>query len=561
MSVSTTKTVSGWAAAAASSVDAFASKGRVFAGVLGLITLAALVGCGPVNPRLQPDGIGPLVFNDALFYLDTQQSAGVVVDPKGQAGPYGNQALHRIPMGPSPTGFRVAPFPGTPNRQQVLVVDPKGERVHVVRGTTGVTDVLHAGVPLQAIDVTPDGRYGLAYEPDGAHPSRTLFTFPNAVAVLDLQTGAPKATTVRLGQSGARPVETAFGRTIQLMPATQKEPISMNVGLVFVPGGVMPIDLARARRGELLPLKLDADTPFTPHEVIFTNNRGDTKRRAIDAVERVFVMSQEGYVFSLRIELGPDGQGFVLEQAQRIALGSPIFDIELTFDAKGRGVLLAAAGDHIFGIDVDTGDVERFGLSTPVDTLVRYDDPESERELVLAYSDKEPQRTVLRLLPRAFLEAGDAGIQSIRLGEPVARVQIGQSGKLAVVVYDDTSQLGVMALRRGEHEVLDIQFAATPSAYELVNEGQNLLVVTRSPEARRFHLAEISLDGALESREIALDGNARAVGEVDGFYWIDHGTPLESVTFVPKARMHRQAAIRVDGILATDVLEHEPPQQ
>lgn len=524
-----------------------------------LIAVAlSVAGCGGEAVDTTGFAMGPVGFNSALFYLDGRQGAGVIVDPVGKAGPRGNRQLHRINAGQAPSGVMTAPLPDADaGREQLLVLDPKGEQVVRVRDKAGAADVLPLDVPLQAVDAAPNGRWGLAYSPEGAAPSRNLFAFPNSVAVLDLSPESPGAQTLRLGDAGARPLRAVFSDSLKLAGAGDGQGTrALAVALVFVEGGVVPVDLPSAEAGALVPLTADRTRSILPAEVLFTNNRGDTTRGNMDGVERAFVRTTGGELFVLAMTLAPNEQRLSVALENVVTPDAHVDDIALFFDGQGRSLLLAAAGAELILVDGYTGVAERFSAPVSVDTLTPYRDAQDAAR-ALGYGRESDTPRLLRIDPLALQARRATGLQVVELSRDVQDIRIGRNSRSAVLLYDQSDELGVLDMRPGG-EVLDVRFAERPSAYRLVDGGEKLLVVSRAPEDGEPYLAEIALDRELATRKLRLDRGAAAVGKLGEHYWVDHGSVLGSVTFVPQDTMQADAARRFRAVRAAHLFEQEP---
>ncbi|OGQ91357.1 MAG: hypothetical protein A2289_11355 [Deltaproteobacteria bacterium RIFOXYA12_FULL_58_15] len=537
-----------------------------------LTTMLFSVACGD-EPAVEPfSATGPLGLDDALAYFDAASASLVVVDPSGRGGPDGHKRLARLDAGVAPVLARSAIRPDDPARSQVLVVDPGNEQVLVIQDKLGATVRLSIGVPLEALDVSRDGRYGLAYQPDGATPSRSLFAFPNTVAVLDLDPRAPSAIALRLGTPGARPHRAVFAEAVRLRTTVDHEgtPTSYTaevpLALVFVRGGLIPVDLQRAAAGPMVPLTPDADRNIVPAEVIFTNNRGDELSGILDNVERAFVRSTNGelYVLSIslssRAVLGDTSDMQVLVALENVVTPDAwVHDVELFFGPQGGELLLAAAKDEIILVDGYTGVASRFPQTVAVDHLVRFTDPETGRDMALGFSESSPDYNLLRLDPFGLDERRSTGVEVLRLGSPIVAVDVGHEASRAVVEYADGRDLGVLDLGRGG-SVLDLRFARSLSARRLSPAGDKLWLVSVSPEDDAPHLAEVEL-GDLYTRDVRLDVDGGAVGRVGRYLWVDHGDKAGAITFFPDDELDRDAAMSFRGVLYTDLFNQPVPQR
>jgi len=332
------------------------------------LLLLVLGGCGDRATDIEFAASGPLMLDDAMCYFDPGTSALVVVDPTGGAGTDGDKRLVRLDAGSTPVLARSLRRPDDPSRYQVVVVDPGDEQVLVFRDKRGTVDSLSIGVPLEALDVSSDGRYGLAYQPDGATPSRSLFAFPNTVAVLDLDPATPSATPLQLRTPGAHPLKAVFSGSVRLSAVLDQDgtprPVTAQVplALVFVRGGIVPIDLAKGVAGPMLPLTPDADRDVIPAEVLFTDNVGDSLSGTLDNIERAFVRSTAGELYVLSISLSSavldddaDAMDVIVALENVVTPDAWVEDTELFFAPSGNELLLAAAGNELILVDGYTG--------------------------------------------------------------------------------------------------------------------------------------------------------------------------------------------------------------
>jgi hypothetical protein len=478
--------------------------------------------------------------------------------------------LHRIPAGEGPVSARSLPVPGEPGRRQVIIPDPAGAQVLVVRDKRGTTDVIDIAVPLDHVDVSPDGRYGIAYHAKDARTSSGLFAFPNTIALLDLDPAAePRATTVRLGSGGVRPLAAAFSDELRLRrsgvgPGGAGDEIAeVTVALVFAHGGLVPVDLERQVTGPYVPISADADRSVIPAEVLFTNNRGDEIAGQVDGVERAFVLTSDEELFVFAISLAGDSDpplSLALENV--VTPDASISDIELFFeengDEAGRSVVLAAAGDELILVDGYSGVAQRFDSPITVDRLVRFVDPETGEALCLGFSERAPNDELLRLAPLQLARRRATGVETLLLGSSVRDVEVGEDGVRAVLRYSDARDLGVLDLRH-DGEILDVSFASAPTATALVGGGQRMLLVSSSPEDGAPHLAEVTLGDDFRSRDVRLDEEGRAVGQVGDYLWVDSPAAGRTVTFFPIDDLSREAAITFRGVFHARMLEETPP--
>jgi hypothetical protein len=453
----------------------------------------------------------------------------------------------------------------------VLVLDPGGEQVLLVEDKSGATVRLDVGVPLEALDVSNDGRWAIVYQPDGATPSRSLFAFPNTVAVIDLTT--PSATALRLGSSGACPLRAVFAESVRLSSTVSVagEPTQVTadvpLGLVFIQGGIVPVDLAKGVAGPLVPLTEDADREVIPAEVLFTNNESDLLSGVLDNIERAFVRTTEGELYVLAISMSParvtddpEGMDVIVALENVVTPDARVEDVELYFDESGRELLLAAAGRELILVDGYTGVATRFPQEQRVDTLVRFTDPTDGRDLALAYSRAVPDTSLLRLDPLGLDQRRSTGVEALHLGARIVAVDVAGPASRAVLEYEDGRDLGVLDLTRSG-DVLDLRFARRLQARRLSPGGDRLWLVSVSPEDGAPHLAEVEIGAALGTRDVRLDGDGVSVGHTGEYLFVDHGDPTGSVTFFPDDDFRRESAVAFTGVLYADLLTLDPPGQ
>ncbi len=524
--------------------------------------LLALAACGGTAAVGSADG--PYELDGALAYLDVETGAVVVVDPTGTAGPDHDRYLHRIEVAARPLRASSLPRPDDPQRRQLVVLDPGNEEIVVVHDKHGDYSAIDLGLPFDAFEVSPDGGYAIAYQPQDAGPQHSLFAFPNAIAIVELGAEA-KATALRLPSSSARPRRAAFAATMQLRTtlATASGPLTLSLeaplALVFVEGGVVPVDLAQKSAGAMIPLGSLEDV-VVPQEVVFTNNAGDALAGAVDGIERAFVRGDNGelYVLSITVGPGPSGAQAFVTLENVVTPDTFVFDIELYFDADGKELLLAAAGNELILVDGYTGVASRFAQDTWVDTLARFVDPASSRAMALGYG-RHREAVLLRLDPLSLAERRASGLTVMPLAGALLEVTIAEAAGRAVLRYDDWRTLGVLDLT-ATGQVLDVQMADSAQASALAPGGNRMLLVGRSPVDDEPHLAEVVLAPALTTQDVRLDAQGAQVGVVGGHVFVDHGEEGGSVTFFPDGSLKRSAAISFSAVLYTDIFDAEVQQ-
>jgi len=505
-------------------------------------------------------GSGPFAIDDALAYFDAGTSGIVIVDPAGHAGPASNQMLFRVPAGLTPVTLVSAPRSDDPTRHQLLVADPGRSQVLVYPDKHSHPTSLSIGLPLDAIDVAGNGQWAIAYEPLGTTPTRSLFTFPNTVAVLNLATTPQTATSLPLGGAGVRPIRAVFADSMRLSALFDSVSVTrdMPFALVFAKGGLVPVDLSNAVAGQLLPLTTDTTTDVVPAKVLFTNNGGDNIRGTLDNIERAFVRSTAGQLYVIAISLVATAPNSVAVAASLENVVTPtvaVQDMALFFAPDGTELLLAAAGNELILVNGYTGVATSFTTTTAIDTLVPYAEPTTGAAKALAYDHLLPAGAFLRLDPVGLETLSAQSIQTVRLATSVATINFSPGSSHAVLNYNDGNDLGVLDLSPGG-KVLDLTFANTISARNLTPAGDQLWVVSISPEDNQPYLAAVALGADLAVTQVRLDRSGSTIGNAGAYAWVDHGDASGAITFFPTTvPLNRSAAIDFSGVLYTNLLD------
>jgi hypothetical protein len=337
------------------------------------------------------------------------------------------------------------------------------------------------------------------------------------------------------------------------------------LALVFVEGGIVPLDLGKGVAGAMVPLAPEDDRVIVPAEVLFTNNESDLISGLLDNIERAFVRTTAGELFVLSINMSAArvtndaaSMDVVVALENVVTPDESVHDVELFFDEDGRELLLAAAGRELILVDGYTGVATRFPQEQQIDTLVRFTDPTDGRDLALAYSRTSPDSILLRLDPFGLDQRRSTGVETLRLGAPVVAVDVAGSASRAVLQYEDGRDLGVLDLTRAG-DVLDLRFSRRLQTRRLSRSGNRLWLVSVSPEDDTPHLAEVELGADLGTRDVRLDRDGLSVGRAGRYLFVDHGDPTGSVTFFPDDDLRRESAVAFSGVLYADLLTLEPP--
>lgn len=508
-----------------------------------------LVACDPTGRFLGPLE-EPVEVDGALLFLDRDASSAILVDPEGRTGPNRNRSLYRLALGERPTRVFAARRTDDPSRQQAVVVDPGSQTLFVVRDRSGQVDAIDVGVPLEEVAIAPGGRYAVAFQRDGTLSQQTLFSFPNAVAVVDLSVETPGAQTFELGAGGIRPQAVEFSEPFELEYEADNGPsvAELQVALVFVRGGIVPIDLLRGASGPFVPLAAARDN--RPVAVAFSNNRGDDRTGRLDGTERAYVRTDDGQLFVLAVSAVRSNGGV----APLVALENVVtpdrfvYDFDLFFSDDGRDLLLAAIGSQVVLVDGYTGVAERFDVPGAVRALRAFDDPESGRRLALGF--ERSGDALYRLDPFALDQRRASGIETLPLGASIDELMVSDRAHRAVLTYAGARELGVLDLSV-DGGLVDLRFSSPVLAMALQDDGEQLLVVGTDPVDFEPRLAAVRLAGALGADDVAVESSVRSVGATERFLWVDH---IDAVTFFPRGRLDPTAMMRFEDIGLTQVL-------
>lgn len=517
------------------------------------LSLLALLACG--DQEFEPlENVGPaLGFQDALAFPHPSTGTVLLVDPSGTAGPAGDQMLVRIPGGVKFSSLRRIPAAGDRDRKVLAILDPRNEQVRLVHDKSGQATTVDVGVPFDRMDVSPDGRFGVAYQRDADFASSSLFAFPNAVSVLSFGAGEASTETLELGPGGSRPLQVEFAERSEFSVTDGASPAEMSLALVFVDGGLVPLDLDHGVAGPFVPLDIDAAT--IPATVAFTNNESDTRRGGLDNLERAFVRTSSGELFVLAISAVDLGSTVtpVVALENVVTPDRFIYDMALFFSPDGRELLLATAQSEIVLVDGYTGVAERFAQTVASDRIVAFEDPDDGRQQALAFSSRQPAKEALRLDPLALDARRSTGVQVLRFGERVLNIMHHAGGRRAVVEYENERELGILELG-SDGDLVDLRFGQTVGARELNEDSGSLLLVGNDPVTFNPTLVRIDLDDSLRTQDVVLDQGSAAVGAIDGWVWAQHQDALGAVTFFPAEKMARAQAISITGLAAHRVL-------
>ncbi len=530
------------------------------------LSLIFLTGCMSME-LMDPYRVSvPQPLDDALAYIDEYTGTLVIVDPAGEAGENAGRRLHRIDAGEAPSLAVSVPRPDVPGSLQVLVIDPGGNQILVVRDKAGTTETLSTGVSLEAIDVSEDGSFAIAYQPENVRPTDALVAFPNTIAVLNLASNPPIAETLPLRTGGARPIAAVFSeelsieRTVHSGGGTTTEIQELSVALVFVRGGLIPVDLVRMIAMDFVSVT-DSDRSVVPAEVIFTNNAGDAIDGEVDGIERAFVRTNDGELFAFTLALtGPASEPLVVTLDNLVTPDAQVYDIELYFDEEGRSLLLAAAGDELILVDGYSGVAKRYDAPVFTDSLVAYTDPGSGEALCLGYSATNNDFELARLNPLMLAEHRSTGMEVMSLGKPVQAIEIGEGGVRAILSYYGGLDLGILDLAAGG-QVVDMSFYSAPHARVLVDDGKRMLLVVTSGDDFEPYLAEVTFGAELGQRQVELLEDGPYVGEIGDYIWVDHADPDGDVTFFPTDSLELESVIAFHGIFYTRLLDEEKPDE
>ncbi len=500
----------------------------------------------------------PIPLDQGVVYLDRGHSSLIYVEPT-QTNSAARLELSRVPAGEQAVLAISAPIPEATGRKRLLVTDAGRAQVLAFDDLHAQPRVVATGVPLEALDLSETGDFAISYQPDGTLPTGSLFAFPNTVAVLDLRAASFGGKAVRLGAGDARPLKAVFAERLQFEalldfgagPAPTA--VAARLALFFVRGGLVPVDLEHASAGTRIPLSPEPDAAVVPAEVLFTNNAGDDRRGTLDGIERAFVRSTDGEIYVLSLAPTPTASGEVrvrLALENLITPASPVSDIELFFRPDGSELLLAVAGEQLVLVDGQTGVASYVSVGAPVDSLRRYREPNTQIDMALAYSHATPSATLWRVEPLDLAAHRASGLTAMHLGSAIADVAVATGDLRAVLHYEDPHEIGVFDL--ATREVLDMRFNWLSGAV-LSERGDCLWMAALSSDGEPA-LAEVTLDGALTTRQVALDRGGASIGRVGNFLWVDHADTQGALTVFPYDRLSRDAGVTASGLMLTDLL-------
>lgn len=471
----------------------------------------------------------PVEVDGALLYLDTSSSSVILVDPEGRAGPNRNRSLARVQVGERSTRVVPAPSPDAPESAEALVVDPGAQALFVVHDRSGAFTRVDVGLPVDELAVSSQGRYAVAFQREDSTFQQTLFSFPNAVSVIDLGADPPSAATFELGSGGVRPRAVRFSDPfdIQVSNAAELSVATLEIALVFVDGGIIPIDLRNGVSGPLVSLSATGDV--RPIDVEFSNNRGDNRVGSLDGAERAYVRGEDGQLFVLSVSaVDIDNTVRPLLALENVVTPDrPVFDFELFFSDDGRDLLLAAVGDQVVLVDGETGVAERFPVPGDVRRLRGFMDPGLQRRLAFGFASGGD--AIYRLDPFALDRRRAAGIETIALGAPVADVTVSANSNRAVLMYENQRELGLLDLAGGQ-DLIDLRFALGIQTMAMEPDGERLLVVGLDPVESQPRLAAVELNG-LGAVDVAVARFVQGVGSTETHVWVNH---VDAVTFFPR---------------------------
>jgi hypothetical protein len=410
--------------------------------ILVIIGAALASTCGG-RPEIYEDPLritGPIVVGRHLVYLDQTRERAVVLRP------YEREVRHVL-LGRNPS-FMLP----TPDQSRLVVIckghvattrDEQDEppTMWIIDPETGESVVHDLGSPFDEVAISDDNRYAVAFFSADAEPGETeVFRNPNAVAILDLETGDLAEKNVR--SFGDVPRGVVFSPSIMapLLPDGSLG-AQRTLAVVFADGYLTLLDVTHPERREVtVRLSLPGmDADVSPVEMVFAPFAGAAYLRA-SGTSDVYVLA-----LTAREAASEDENDFVVS-INTLSAGSFPSDVALFSDGGQQKVLIAnqQSGD-LTVIDALTARFVSIPVGDPVDRILVY--PEQNPEVAVVFSQASPRRTI-HFLDLANVEASRGrNLTTLEGAEPVVGIELIPGRAQALVVHDhDRSVISVLDL-------------------------------------------------------------------------------------------------------------------
>ncbi len=524
--------------------------------VLAVSLASGLAACGDRSAVFESaiEVSGPVVVGRHLAYMDSTRERVTLVRPL-------LREVRHVAVGRRPSFMLPSPDQG-----RLLVVckgwlatsageDDEAPSLHVIDPATGASEVHLLGSPYDEVAVSDDNRYAVAFFAANRAPEDSeVFRNPNAVAILDLETGELEEKSVRSFGDVPRGVVFSPSSMAPLNPDGTLGP-ERTLAVVFAEGYVTFLDVAHPERREVtVRLALPGmSASIVPERMVFAPAAGATYLRVSG--------SSDVYVFSLaaRETEDPTSNDFVIS-INTLAAGSVPADVALFRDGDRPKVLVANRSSmDLAVIDAQTAEFVTVPVGDPVDRILAY--PPEDPVVAVLFCQAERRDAIHFLDLRGVESARGRNLTTLHGTEPVVGMELVPGRPLALVTHaDDRSVLSVLDL--SERTLSPFTGHAALSDYALTGDGRILAGFS----AGRDQLGVVDLDH-LSSRSVALEhgpsrvltlsvpGGAATDPDV-GAVLLHHDEPFGLLTVVPEPLAGgRAGAFELRGFLFEGLLD------
>lgn len=468
--------------------------------LLCLIGAIALAGCENRHRIFEePLAItGPIVVGRHLVYLDNSRQRVILVRP------YEGSVEH-VDVGRRPS-FMLP----TPDHSQLIVLckgwmatsrDEEDEQpsLNIINPFTAERQAHDLGSPFDEVAVSDDNRFAVAFYSANAAPGETeVFRNPNAVAILDMETGELQEKNVRSFGDVPRGVVFSPSSMAPLLPdGSLGSPRTLAV--VFAEGYITLLDVTHPERREItVRLSLPGmSATVTPTELVFAPTAGTAYLRASG--------SNDVYVLSLtaREASEPEENDFVVS-INTLGAGSIPSDVALFADGGHQKVLIAnQASEDLTVIDALTARFVTIPVGDPVDRILVY--PETNPEVAVIFSSGSPRRTIHFLELEGVEDALGRNLTTLEGAEPVVGMEMIPNRAQALVIHDHhRSVMSILDLY--ERTLSPFTGHEALSGYAMTSDGQLLAGYSGHDD----RVGVVNLDH-MSSRAVVLDHRPRRI--------------------------------------------------
>ncbi len=498
-----------------------------------LIGAFALQGCeNRPNAYEEPLAVsGPIVVGRHLVYLDSARQRVILVRP------YEGDVEH-VQVGHRPS-FMLP----TPDHSRLVVLckgwvatsrDEEDEQpsLNIIDPFTTEREVHDLGSPFDEVAISDDNRYAVAFYSANAAPGETeVFRNPNAVAILDMETGELAEKNVRSFGDVPRGVVFSPSSMAPLQPdGSLGAPRTLAV--VFATGYITILDVTHPERREItVRLSLPGmSASVTPSEMVFAPAAGAAYLRATG--------SNDVYVLSLttRETSEPDENDFVVS-INTLGAGSVPSDVALFADGGEQKVLIAnQLSADLTVIDALTARFVTIPVGDPVDRILVY--PEENPEVAVIFSGSSPRRTIHFLDLDGVEENLGRNLTTLEGAEQVVGMEMIPNRAQALVIHDHhRSVMSILDLY--ERTLSPFTGHHVLSGYTVTPDGQ--LLAGFSGENDRVGVVNLDF---MSSRAVVLSHRPRRIltlqvgqGEPSDpelhAVMVDHNEPYGLLTVLP----------------------------